>query len=435
MTKDMTSYPTILTPPPGPKARAIIERDKAWTSTSYIKEYPLVVASGRGAMVEDVDGNQYIDWMAGIAVSTTGYNHPHVVAAVQEQAAKFLHICGTDFYYEGMAVLCERLAASMPGPGKKRVFLTNSGTEAVEGAIKLARYHTKRPYIIAFEGAFHGRSYAAMSLSASKVKYRAGFAPLLPGVVHLPYDNPYRRHMDWSRVEDLFASMVAPSDVAAVIMEPIQGEGGYIQPSPDFLHKWREICDHHGIMLIFDEIQSGMGRTGRMWACEHDGVSPDILLTAKGLGSGLPIGAIIAREAAMTWPRGSHGTTFGGNPVACAAALATLDVVEDGLLAHVTTMGERLTAGLRVLQKKHPRIGDVRGRGLMIGVEFVKDPATKEPDGHLAHELEQHAFKKGLLLLGCGKSTIRVAPPLVLTEHDVDEGLRIFDACLDELQA
>lgn len=430
-TKD--TYPRIVTPPPGPKARAVIARDKEWTSTSYIKEYPLVIASGRGAMVEDVDGNRYIDWMAGIAVSTTGYNHPKVVEAVQQQAGRFLHVCGTDFYYEGMAALCERLGRSMPGPDGKRVFLTNSGTEAVEGAVKLARYHTKRPYVIAFEGAFHGRSYAAMSLSASKVKYRAGFSPLLPSVVHLPFDNPYRKPMDWSRVDDLFGALVDPADVAAVIMEPIQGEGGYVLPSADFLPRWREICDRHGILLIFDEIQSGMGRTGRLWACEHDGVAPDILLTAKGLGSGLPIGAIIAREPVMTWPRGSHGTTFGGNPVACAAALATLDLLDEGLMANAAHMGERLMAGLQQLQGRHPRIGDVRGRGLMIGVELVKDPATKEPDGDLAHALEQLAFTRGLLLLGCGKSVIRVAPPLVLSEHDVDEGLRIFGECLDEL--
>lgn len=435
MTKTMDSYPLIVTPPPGPKARAVISRDKEWTSTSYIKEYPLVIATGRGAMVEDVDGNRYIDWMAGIAVSTTGYNHPRVVAAVQQQAGRFLHMCGTDFYYEGMASLCEKLGRAMPGDGNKRVFLTNSGTEAVEGAVKLARYHTKRPYVIAFEGAFHGRSYAGMSLSASKVKYRAGFAPLLPGIVHVPFDNPYRKPMDWSRVDDLFGALVSPADVAAVIMEPIQGEGGYVVPGPDFLARWRELCDRHGILLIFDEIQSGMGRTGKMWACEHDGVAPDILLTAKGLGSGLPIGAIIAREEIMTWPRGSHGTTFGGNPVACAAALTTLELLNEGLIANATRMGERLILGLRALQAKHPRIGDVRGRGLMIGVEFVMDPATKEPDGDLAHALEQLAFTKGLLLLGCGKSVIRVAPPLVLDEHDVDTGLQIVDECLDELGA
>ncbi len=426
-------YPKIIVPPPGPKARAVIAQDQEWTSTSYVKEYPLVIAGGKGAMVEDVDGNRYIDWMAGIAVSATGYNHPKVVAAIQEQAGKYLHICGTDFYYDGMSRLCARLAKLMPGKDKKRVFLTNSGTEAVEGAVKLARYHTKRPHLIAFDGAFHGRSYAAVSLTASKVKYKAGFGPLLPGVAHLPYDNPYRGVDGVDAAKNLFESKVPPNEVAAVFMEPIQGEGGYIMPRPDFVRAWRRICDEHGILLVFDEIQSGVGRTGRMWACEHYGVEPDILLTAKGLGSGMPIGAIIAKESLMTWPAGSHGTTFGGNPVCCAAALATLDVVEDELRANAAKMGERLLAGLRKLQQKHACIGDVRGVGLMIGVEFVKDRRTKEPAAALAHDLEQLAFTKGLLLLSCGKSVIRVAPPLVLDEHDVDAGLAILDECLSEL--
>ncbi len=423
-----------MTPPPGPKARAVIALDKEWSSPSYIKEYPLVMAGGRGAMVEDVDGNRYIDWMAGIAVSSTGYNHPKVVAAVQEAAGKFLHICGTDFYYEGMARLCERLARLAPGKDKHRVFLTNSGTEAVEGAVKLARYSTGRPHLIAFEGAFHGRSYAAVTLTSSKVKYKAGFGPLLPEVSHLPFDNPYRGVNGLEAAKALFASRVSPKEVAAVVMEPIQGEGGYVLPRPEFLKAWRELCDKHGILLIFDEIQSGVGRTGHMWAAEHYGVEPDILLTAKGLGSGLPIGAIIAREKVMTWPQGSHGTTFGGNPVCCAAALATLDLVENGLAANAAAMGERLMAGLRKLQASHPSIGDVRGVGLMIGVEFVKDRRTKEPAEELTHELEQRAFKKGLLLLSCGRSVIRVAPPLVLTEHDVDAGLAILDECLTELK-
>ncbi len=426
------SYPRIVTPPPGPKARKIIELDRKWSSPSYIKEYPLVASRGEGAMVEDVDGNRYIDWMAGIAVSSTGYNHPKVVAAIQEAAGKFLHICGTDFYYEGMSRLCERLASSAPGKSKKRVFLTNSGTEAVEGAVKLARFHTKRPYLIAFQGAFHGRSYAAMSLSASKVKYRAGFGPLLPGVIHLPFDDPYRRPFDPKSIDELFASTVSASEVAAVILEPIQGEGGYVLPGPEFLKAWRRICSEHGIVLVFDEIQSGVGRTGKMWAAEHFGVEPDVLLTAKGLGSGMPIGAIIAREELMTWPRGSHGTTFGGNPVCCAAALATLDAVEGGLMQNAARVGERLLKGLRRLQEKHRSIGDVRGVGLMIGVEFVKDRKSKEPADWVS-ELEQKAFSKGLLLLSCGKSVIRVAPPLVLTEYDADAGLEILDECLTEL--
>lgn len=429
-------YPRIVSAPPGPKSMRIIAQDQKWSSTSYIKEYPLVMAGGRGAMVEDVDGNRYIDWMAGIAVSSTGYNHPKVVAAVKQQAGRFLHICGTDFYYEGMSRLCERLARCAPGASKKRVFLTNSGTEAVEGAVKLARYHTKRPNLIAFSQSFHGRSYAAISLTASKVKYRAGFGPLLPGVFHLPFDNPYRESdpkKALAQAHKLFETVCSPKDVAAVVMEPIQGEGGYILPRPEFLKGWRKLCDEHGMLLIYDEIQSGVGRTGRMWAAEHFGVEPDVLLTAKGLGSGLPIGAIIAKESVMSWPRGSHGSTFGGNPVACAAALATLDLVEGGLAKNAARMGERLLKGLKRLQEKHACIGDVRGVGLMIGVEFVTDRKTKEPAGQLVHELEQLAFKKGLLLLSCGQSVIRVAPPLVLSAHDVDAGLAILDDCLGEL--
>ncbi|MHB2026766.1 MAG: acetyl ornithine aminotransferase family protein [Elusimicrobiota bacterium] len=426
-------YPKIIVPPPGPKARKIIALDKEWSSPSYIKEYPFVMAGGQGAMAEDVDGNRYIDWMAGIAVSSTGYNHPKIVAAVQDAAAKFLHICGTDFYYESMAKLCERLAKLAPMKEKCRVFLSNSGTEAVEGAVKLARYHTKRAHIIAFDGAFHGRTYAAVTLTASKVKYKAGFGPLLPEVTHMPYNNPYRGIDGMEEAKHIFESRLSPKDVAAVVIEPIQGEGGYIFPKPEFLKSWRKICDEHGILLVFDEIQCGVGRTGRMWAADYFGVEPDVLVSAKGLGSGLPIGAIIAKESVMTWPQGSHGTTFGGNPVACAAAMATLDLVEKELCQNARIQGNRLIAGLKKLQSKHSSIGDVRGAGLMIGVEFVKDRKTKEPDRNFVATLELLAFNKGLLLLSCGKSVIRVAPPLTLTSHDVDAGLRILDECLDEL--
>jgi len=395
-------------------------------------------------MVEDVDGNRYLDFMAGIAVSSTGYGHPKVVAAVKDAADRFLHICGSDFYYEGMAALCERLARIAPGTSRKRVFLTNSGTEATEGAIKLARYATRRTAIIAFRGAFHGRSTGAVSLTSSKARQHAGFGPLLPDVHHIQY--AYRYRCQWCADEpactrgcldvleqDLFARHLDPHDVAAIFVEPIQGEGGYVVPPPGWLRDLRAICDKYGILLVADEVQSGVGRTGKMWACDHEGVEPDILLTAKGLGSGMPIGAIIAKDSVTTWESGSHGSTFGGNPVCCAAALATLDLVEGGLMANAVTMGERLQAGARRLAEKHQCIGDVRGVGLMIGVEFVKDRKTKEPDGHLAHELELAAFKKGLLLLSCGKSVIRVAPPLVLTEYDVDKGLEILDQTLTEL--
>jgi len=431
-----TDYPRIVTPPPGPKAKAIIAKDKEYSSPSYIKEYPLVIAGGKGAMVSDADGNRYIDWMAGIAVSSTGYQHPVVTKAVQEAAAKFLHICGTDFYYEGFSDLCEALAKSVPGGGKWRTFLSNSGTEAIEGVVKLARQHTKRAAIVSFHSSFHGRSYAAMSLTTSKVKYRKNFGPLLPETAyHLPFHNPYRNTLEecLAAAKELFSTRVDPSDVAAVIMEPLQGEGGYVMPSKEFLQYWRKFCTDNGILLIFDEVQTGAGRTGKMWAFEHYGVVPDAFVAAKGLGSGMPIGAIVAKDSVMTWPRGSHGSTYGGNPVACAAALATLDLVKNGLAANATKMGERLLAGFKKLQAKHDCIGDVRGMGLFIGVEFVLDRKTKAPAEDLTGKLEQLAFTKGLLLLGCGKSTIRVAPPLVLTEHDVDKGLEIFDACLTEI--
>jgi len=431
-------YPRILVSPPGPKGKAVVAKDEQWTSTSYIKEYPLVIAGGKGAMLEDIDGNRYIDFMAGIAVSSTGYNHPKVVQAIKDAADRFLHICGTDFYFEGFSNLAERLAKVAPGKSKKRVFLSNSGTEAVEGAIKLARNHTRRSGLIAFHQSFHGRSYGAMSLTSSKVKQHAHFGPMLPEVYHVPFANPYRAGsaqaaMDLSlgAIEDLFTRQIHPEDVAAIFVEPVQGEGGYVIPPDGYLTALRELCDKHGIMLVFDEVQSGVGRTGKMWACDWEGVEPDILVTAKGLASGMPIGAMIAKESVMTWESGAHGSTFGGNPVCCAAALATLDVVEQSL-PHVQRMGERMLSGVRQLQEKFACIGDVRGRGLMVGVEFVKDRATREPYPELIDRITERAFRKGLLLLGCGKSTFRLAPPLVLDEYDVDTGLGILEECLRE---
>jgi 4-aminobutyrate aminotransferase len=436
------SYPRVTAPLPGPKGRAIIERDARFTSTSYIKEYPLVMSGGSGAMVEDADGNRFIDFMAGIAVSATGYNHPEVVGAVRCQAERFFHICGTDFYYDGFARLAERLTQLAPGPSRKRAFLTNSGTEAIEGAIKLARFHTRRPALIAFHGAFHGRSYGAMSLTSSKVKQHQHFGPFLPDVHHVPYCNPYRspagsdpaecvRETIRAIEEDLFTRHVAPEDVAAVFVEPIQGEGGYVVPPDGFLRALRQLCDRHGILLVADEVQSGVGRTGKMWACEWEGVEPDILVTAKGLGSGMPIGALVAKDEVMSWKAGSHGSTFGGNAVACAAALATLDVVEREL-PRVRAMGERMLVRARQLMDRYPIVGDVRGRGLMIGVELVKDRRTKEPYDEAIDRITQRAFRSGLLLLACGRSTFRLAPPLVLDEYDVDVGMDIFEACLRE---
>lgn len=434
-------YPRIVVPPPGPRARAIVDRDSQWTSTSYIKEYPLVVSHARGAMVEDVDGNRFLDFMAGIAVASTGHSHPEVVASISQAAGRFLHICGSDFYYDGMAALCERLARLAPGTSKKRVFLTNSGTEAVEGAIKLARNATRRPALVAFKGAFHGRTYGAMTLTSSKARQHAGFGPLLPEVYHVPFGYCYRcefqkeypscRLFCVSQIEqDLFARQLDPRDVAAIVVEPIQGEGGYIVPPQDYLPGLRALCDKHGILLIADEIQSGIGRTGKMFACEHAGVEPDILLAAKGLASGLPLGAIIARESIMKWEQGAHGSTFGGNPVCCAAALTTLDLVEREYMANAAAMGQRLLAGIQRLALRHPSIGDVRGLGLMIGIEFVANRQTREPTSKMVHDLVQLAFTKGLLLLGAGRSTLRLAPPLIVNAQDIDTGLAIIDECL-----
>jgi 4-aminobutyrate aminotransferase len=440
----ITQRPEIKTPPPGPKARAMIERDHAVTSPSYIKEYPLVVERGEGSFVYDVDGNSYLDFMAGIAVTSTGHAHPKVVKAIQDAAAQFLHICGTDFYYESMVTLCEKLSKVVaPYMGQTKVFLTNSGTEAVEGAIKLARNHTRRSKIIAFNGAFHGRTMGAITLNASKYTQKSHFGPLLPEVYHAPYSNPFHcpcgASPEKSETEcscadylenEFFTRHFQAIEVAAIIVEPIQGEGGYIMPSKKFLKDLRTICDKNGIVLIFDEIQSGIGRTGDMFAAETMGVAPDVILTAKGLGSGMPIGAIIAKTTVMTWGRGSHGSTYGGNPVCCAAANATLEIISEKL-NHVKVAGSYFIKELENLKKKHKSIADVRGVGFMIGCEFLKKDGS--PAADYVGKLEQMAFRKGLLLLSCGKSTIRFAPPLVITIEEIAVGLEILDQCLTEL--
>jgi 4-aminobutyrate aminotransferase len=431
-------YPRIVVAPPGPKARAVVAKHDEYASTSLPKEYPLVIARGERAMVEDVDGNRYLDFMAGIAVTSTGYNHPAVVAAVREAAGQFLHICGADFYFEKFSLLCERLARLAPGPSKKRVFLANSGAEAVEGAMKLARHSTGRAAFVAFTGSFHGRTYGALSLTASKAVQRAGFGPFLPEVYHVPYPYPYRCESDATRyvleqLDDLFTRRLDPKGVAAIVVEPIQGEGGYVVPPPGFLRELRALCDRHGMLLVCDEVQSGVGRTGKMFACEHDGIEPDVITVAKGLGSGMPIGAFIAKESVMKWGPGAHGSTFGGNPVCCAAALTTLELVEREFMANAATMGARLLAGVQQLATRHAAIGEVRGKGLMIGIEFVKDRKTREPYPELVAKLERLAFSKGLLLLGAGKTSLRLAPPLVVDEYDVDTALTIIDQCLSEL--
>jgi 4-aminobutyrate aminotransferase len=416
--------PHIKVKPPGPKAKAIVEKDQRYTAPAYGRVYPLVVKEGRGMVIEDVDGNLFLDFMAGIAVASTGHSHPVVVRAIEAQARKFLHICGSDFYYEPMAELAETLGRMAPGLSAKKVFLTNSGTEAIEAALKLARFATRRSQMIAFLGAFHGRTMGALSLTASRAGQRAYFAPLIPGIHHAPYGRA-----DYLE-EVLFRYEVMPEEVAAIVVEPVQGEGGYIVPPPEFLPKLKELCQRYGILLVLDEIQSGFGRTGKMFACEHWGVEPDILCVAKGIASGMPLGAMIAREEISTWTRSSHGSTFGGNPVACAAALATLNLIKDGLVQNAGEVGGYLKESLSKLRDLHPRISDVRGLGLMIGVEFAKEG---KPDAVFRDRVMVENFEKGLLLLSCGQSTIRFCPPLIVKHEEVDTAVAIFDGVLHEL--
>jgi len=433
--------PVIKTKLPGKKGARILSKDKKYTSSSYIKEYPLVVERGEGAVVVDVDGNQFLDMMAGIAVNITGYSHPKVVDAVKKQSEKFLHICSTDFYYPSFANLAERLAKKTFLSGEKKVFLNNSGAEAVETAIKLARYHTKRQYIVAFHGAFHGRTIGALSLTASKPKQRRLFGPLMPGVYHVPYGYCYRCAYNLKykscRIrcadavgEVLCKSLLSPDEIAAIFVEPILGEGGYVVPPVEFHQKLREFTRQHGILLVADEIQSGMGRTGKFLAMEHFQVEPDVVLLAKGLASGLPLGAVIAKKKHMSWEPGTHGSTFGGNPVACEASLATLNLLDSGLMDNAVKMGNRLLRRLKNVQKNHSIIGDVRGVGLMIGVEFVKNRRTREPAVEATNKITQDAFQKGLLLLPCGDSVIRFAPPLVIDSDQVDRAVEIFSEVL-----
>src|SRR6188474_1018926 len=434
--------PDIKTPLPGPKAKAIIDRDKRFVSPSYTRDYPFVIARGEGAIVEDVDGNRFLDCAAGIAVNSTGVSHPDVVKAICDQAGKFIHMSGTDFYYEPQVRLAEELASIAPIDGSVRTFFGNSGTEATEASIKLARYHTKRQGIIAFLGSFHGRSMGSLSLTASKVIQRRGFGPLLPGVYHARYPDPYRFNgsadecagecLSYIR-DQLFVQLVAPDEVAAIVVEPIQGEGGYIVPPPAFLQGLRELASEHGIVLVVDEVQSGMGRTGKMFASEHFGLRADVVNIAKGIASGLPLGVTCARADVMSWPPGAHASTFGGNPVSCAAANATIALLKGGLIENAATVGEHLMNGLRALQQKHPLVGDVRGRGLMIGVELVRDQKTKERAVDERNAVVQAMFRRGVLILGAGRNAIRFAPPLVLTKSQADTILRIFDESLTEV--
>ena len=394
--------------------------------------------------VEDVDGNLFLDFMAGIAVATTGHSHPRIVQAIEEQARRFLHICGSDFYYEPMMELAEKLSRLAPGAGPKKVFFTNSGTETVEAAFKLARFATKRQHVIAFHGAFHGRTMGSLSLTASRSSHRAHFSPLVPGVHHIPYAFCHRcpYHLTYGScgiacVTDieriLFRHEVAPEEVAAIFVEPIQGEGGYIVPPPEYLPMLQDLCRRHGILLIADEIQSGFGRTGKMFACEHWGIEPDIICAAKGIASGMPLGAMIARSEISTWTHGTHGSTFGGNPVACAAALATIALIEDGLMKNAAEMGRFLIDQLAQLKTRNAVIGDVRGLGLMIGVEFVIANGAGVPDAALRDRVMMKCFEKGLLLLGCGESTLRFCPPLLVSKEESATAVEIFAAAVDEL--
>jgi 4-aminobutyrate aminotransferase len=436
--------PEIKTPLPGPKAKAIIERDSKYVSPSYTRDYPFVIARGEGAVVEDVDGNRFLDCAAGIAVNSTGVSHPEVVKAITDQAQKFIHMSGTDFYYEPQVRLAEELAGVAPIDGEVRTFFGNSGTEATEASLKLARYFTKRQGIIAFLGAFHGRSLGSLSLTASKAIQRRGFAPFIPGVYHAPYADCYRCPIGakpescaaecLSFIEDqILVHLISPDEVAALVVEPIQGEGGYVVPPKQFHQRLRELTKQHGILLVVDEVQSGMGRTGRMFASDHFDLKADIVNIAKGIASGLPLGVTCARADVMTWPPGAHASTFGGNPVSCAAANATIRLLKEQLVANAAAVGDHLMQGLRQLYDKHPLIGDVRGKGLMIGVELVRDRQTKERATDERNAVVQAMFRRGVLILGAGKNALRLAPPLVLTKAQGDSILKTLDESLTEV--
>jgi 4-aminobutyrate aminotransferase len=435
--------PKLFTPVPGPIAQTIVARDEALMSSSYTRCYPLVVKRGFGCRIEDVDGNEFLDFTAGIAVNSTGHCHPEVVKAIQEQAAQLIHMSGTDFYYDLMPRLAERLSSIAPMPGPHRFYFGNSGAEAIECALKLARYHTGRPNIISFFGSFHGRTMGALSLTGSKVQQKRRFGPFVPGVTHVRYPYAYRGCSGGPQSEHefglacarfieekLFKTTLPPEEVAAIFVEPIQGEGGYIVPPDIFLQEIRRICDRHGILMVVDEIQSGAGRTGKWWAIQHSGVEPDILCSAKGIASGMPFGLCMSKAEIMNWVPGSHGSTFSGNPLCLAAALATIDVIEREAMQNAATVGAAALARLHTWPAQHKIVGDVRGRGLMIGVELVEDKLTRKPAGALRERIVDMAFARGLLLLGCGENTIRLCPPLIVTQDEMDVALDILEECI-----
>ena len=438
--------PRLVTPLPGPLAQAVIERDQRVISSSYTRSYPLVAARAQGAMVEDPDGNRFLDFAAGIAVVATGHCHPEVVKSIQDQAAKLIHMSGTDFYYENMVQLAEKLAELAPGVGPNRVHFGNSGTEAVEAALKLARYRTGRGQFVAFVGAFHGRTMGSLALTGSKNVQKKGFFPMMPGAHHVPYAYCYRcaygKTPDTCAVEcvdaietDLFRTRVPPDEVAAIFVEPVQGEGGYVVPPKKFFDELRRLTDEYGILLVFDEVQSGMGRTGKMFACEHFDAKPDIITLAKGIASGMPLGACVARAEIMNWPPGAHASTFGGNPVAVAAALTTIELLERELVMNAARVGEHLMSRLRDLPSRFATVGDVRGLGLMIGIELVKDQKTRERHPMLRDALVRKCFESGLLVLGAGPNTIRLCPPLVIDKDQADFAADTIESCLRVVSA
>jgi 4-aminobutyrate aminotransferase len=432
--------PKIVCPLPGPKAKAAVAADERLISPSYTRSYPLVAKRGRGIRVEDADGNEFLDFAAGIASVSTGHCHPEVVAAIQKQAAELLHISGTDFYCELMTDLADRLSAIAPMPGPHKFFYGNSGAEAIECALKLARYHTGRQNIIAFLGAFHGRTMGALSLTGSKPQQKRRFSPLVPGVTHVRFPYAYRGCSGGVQEEEafslgcaryieekLFKTVLPPEEVAAIVLEPIQGEGGYVVAPDNFMRELRGICDRHGILLVVDEVQCGMGRTGKWWAVEHSGVEPDIVCIAKGIASGMPLGICMSRAKIMNWAPGSHASTFGGNPVSIAAAMVTLDIIEREGMANAARVGALMLQRVNGWKKSHPLVGDVRGRGLMIGIELVKDKATREPATALRNRVETLAFERGLMVLGCGETTLRLSPPLIVNEHEATVALDILE--------
>ena len=440
-----TKLPRLLMPLPGPNAKRVVALDTQYVSPSYTRDYPLVAKRGHGAMIEDVDGNTFLDFAAGIAVCATGHCHPEVVAAIQKQAAELIHMSGTDFYYENMPLLAQRLAATAPGAEPKRVYFGNSGAEAIEAAIKLVKYRTKRDKLIAFHGAFHGRTMGALSLTASRAVQRKGFGTLLSGVFHIPYPDTYRGSYGvrpeqasedcLSYLEnELFRRRVDPEEVAGIFIEPIQGEGGYILAPAEFLQGLRRICTKYGILLVADEVQSGMGRTGKWWAIDYAGVEPDIICTAKGIASGMPLSAVIACASVMNWTPGAHASTFGGNPVCIAASLATMRLLEEKYMENAKRMGDFILRRTADWTQRFKIVGEVRGRGLMIGIEFVRDQKTKEKAPDLRSRIIHLAFEKGLLVLGSGDTTLRFCPPLVIDEEQADFAVRTIEECIRETE-